>query len=341
MKILLLFVTFFTFSSLVRADLRYYYLKVSLTSEVNTIQKGEGVTFWLEFENTDTKSHSIVLPAFRKGDNKVIFFSFFTEKNDFYTEVYREPQEITMDTSLYGGGGFRYLRPEEKFRIPVFFGDQKNFDTHIEAHHKMPDLPEGKYEVLAWYQPWNSSMAQYAFNPIDIFGHDASENPRTDFFDMPLEGTQSNYCSLTISNSPQIDKPFLDSQFCPVDCKFCANIEKGNWSKVEASIDRQTMYKHNRERSRTDSTWRMPHRNVAWLGPNPEAILASLPTWTGRVIIFKNSAGFHYYSLTWQLGKIYKARSRFASIFYWIGFRRPPFDTSEVDYCKLVSFALY
>lgn len=324
-----------------KANLRPNYLSIKLTSDKLEAANGQEITFWLEFTNEDKGTRPILLPGNRKSGKKIIYFSIFFVKDDFYTEVFRESLDITIDTSSRGGIDFRYLEAGETFRIPIFFNDSKNYNSHIEAHHRLPELLSGDYQVLVWYQPWNDDLAQYAFNPIDPFGHSSEENYDTTKLDMSLEGTQSNYLSLSIVNSFTITSPFESTEFCPLDCKFCAVIEKENWTKVSAIIDGQTYYKGPTNQIDLDSTWRMPHRNVTWLGPNPQAILASLPTFTGRTIIFSTPSGYQYYYLSWQLGEIYEAKSRMSQIFYWIGINRSLVKTAEVDYCKLVRFSSY
>lgn len=337
----LLILFFTTVSVTAKADLRPNCLSIKLTCENSEVANGQQILFWLEFTNKDLGTRPTLLPGNRKSGKKIIYFSFFSVKNDFYTEVFRESVEITIDTSSRGGTDFRYLEAGETFRIPVFFNDSKNFDSHIEAHHRLPELTAGEYQVLAWYQPWNDDLAQYAFNPIDPFGHSSEENYDTTKLDLSFDGTQSNYLRLSIVNYFSVSSIFVNTEFCPLDCKFCAAIEKGNWTKVSAIIDGQTYYKGPTNVTDLDSAWRMPHRNVTWLGPNPQAILASLPTFTGRTMIFSTPSGYQYYYLSWQLGEIYKTRSRMSQIFYWMGFNRTPIKTSEVDYCKLVNFSPY
>lgn len=335
-----IFFLFIAQSLHVRADLRPIYLDIKLSADRTHFSNEEILPFWIEFTNTSTKTYPFILPSNNPSKKKIIFFSFFTvDENDCYTEVYRESEVIEMDTSIQAWNNVRNLKPNESTKFPLYFNDQKNYNSHIEAHHQWNNIPDGEYQVLAWYQPWRDDYTKLLYNPIDPFGHDVAEETQPYKFDMPTDGLQSNYISITIQNG-FLNSPFLfeNTESCPENCWYCRAIEDGKWSKVEKIIDVQTYYKGKRAQSHVDTTWCQTHRNVAWLGPKPQAILMSLPTWTSRNVIFKNADGYHYYTLRWQLGIIYPGRSRFGSAFYWMGFRRPPFETSEVDYCKLVDF---
>jgi hypothetical protein len=85
----------------------------------------------------------------------------------------------------------------------------------------------------------------------------------------------------------------------------------------------------------TNGNWQKAHRNIAYLGYNPDAILSSLPSYLSREIIFQNKNGIHFFHLTWQLGKISKVGSRINSFFYLIGLRNVRIRDSRVRYSKL------
>lgn len=311
-------------------------LRMRLTAETSKYTQGSTFTFWLTFVNEDEGERALLLPSAENKGQKMIFLSFFSVKEGVYTEVFREEREIQMDTTQAGTVHFWYLKAKDSITVPLIFNDSKNYVSHIHSHHTLPNLPIGEYQVLAWYQPWENEMAQYAFNPLDSKGNISDQAYDTTRFLLSEVGIQSNYFTLNIQKESFAKPTWIPTEFCPLDCKMCGAIEKSDWDKVSKMIDHQTGYKNIKDTSNLDTTWEMKHRNVLWLGPNPQMILASLPTYTGRNIIFRNEAGLHYFYLSWQLGQVYKTRSRLSSLFYWIGFRRPPFSTAEVDYCKLI-----
>ena len=48
------------------------------------------------------------------------------------------------------GNLIKNLQAGQSTTIPVFVNDTANDQHHIEAHHQWPQLPPGRYEVLAW-----------------------------------------------------------------------------------------------------------------------------------------------------------------------------------------------
>jgi hypothetical protein len=327
---------FFLFAHAANAALSPSFLKMTLSSEAMQYSKGTSFTFQVTFSNEDDGRRSIVLPGDEKKGLKLIYLSFFTVKGDQYTEVYREEREIKMDTNIVGTSSFRYLNAKENISVPLIFNDVKNYSNHIHSNHIFPDLPIGEYQVLAWYNPWDDFFSEYAFNKMDLKGNVAEQIRDSTRFDLSESGIHSNYLSLTITENPLAKLSWTPTDFCPLDCEMCGAIDENDWNKVSKMINHQTAYKHKNDTGKLDSIWRMKHRGVLWLGPDPQAILASLPTWTGRKIIFKNEEDYHYFYLSWQIGEVYTARSRFSSIFYWMGFRKAPFSTAEVDCLKLV-----
>ena len=123
------------------------------------------------------------------------------------------------------------------------------------------------------------------------------------------ETQQSNYFLLTISDDP-VKHEWSPTRDCPLNYHFCEAIEKSDWNSVERLISKQTDYNNKLGMNFTDTNWLQPHRNIAWMYEGPDAILASLPTYTYRSMIFKTQAGYIYYDATWQLGIIYPGRSR-------------------------------
>jgi hypothetical protein len=65
-------------------------------------------------------------------------------------------------------------------------------------------------------------------------------------------------------------------------------------------------------------------------------IQASLPAYTGHDVIFYTYSGIKYVSFTYQVGKVFRIRSRMAWLFHAVGFRRAPFKTSKANWSKLI-----
>jgi hypothetical protein len=335
-----LFPLILLFALQAKANLRPQYLSMQLSSEKSSYAHGETLLFFLKFSNGSQEQASVLLPGHMKSGKKMVYFSFFRVENNFYHEVYREERDITIDTTK-GGEDIRHLNPGESYSIPIFFNDDKNFASHHEAHHHLPDLPFGEYQVLAWYYPWDDYLAQYVYNKVDDFDKNPEKERMVGHFDLNSSGINSNYHTLHIVESPVSLPPWQPTRFCPMDCKMCLAIDEGDWKKVSNIIDQQTEYKHKSDTNNLDTTWRQAHRNVTWLGPDPQAVLSSLPTWTHRYVIYKNAEGYHYFFMSWQIGIVYRQRSRFSRIFYWMGMRKSPIKLSEVDYFKLVQFKPY
>lgn len=320
-----------------KADLYLIGLSLKLECLQPVFCKDDIVQFNLTLTNATEKSHSILIPGSQNKGHKLIHFSFFSVKDNFYTEVYHESERIDMNNEKPGSTTFDRLAPKESTIVPLFLNDKVNYKKHIEANHPMPDLPPGKYEVLVWYSPWEDSMSKYVYHMVSDFKTERTFDAEK--INLPEGRLNSNYVTVTITDKKGKPGKSGPSTFCPDNCDYCLAIEKGNWDKVSGIIDRQTYYTK-ATKSKTDTSWAQPHRNVAWLSPGPDAVLSSLPSWYGRTIIFKNSKGYHYYSMTWQIGKIYHTRSRIR-MFGNMTRLNLPIKTEDLDYFRLVSFFPY
>ncbi len=314
------------------ADLKYIPLHLTLSCDQNSHSIGERIQFNLTFTNTDNRKHALILPGTQHKGRKMIYFSFYTVKDNIYIEVHRESREIDMDSVYYNQTYYKYIDAGQSISIPVFFGDKKNYRRHIASHHDFPNLPPDEYQLLAWYNPFDEDLANNAFNKISDFDKSSTTDP--DKINMPEVGLISNYLSLQITSEATSPQKWTPTPFCPQNCRLCKMVDKENWKRVEEIIDEQTYYNGKQDQQFTDSSWRQPHRNIAWLGYGPDAILASLPSYTSRAIIFKNKNGYHYYWLTWQIGIIYPVRSM---LFGWLNRKHKIMKTSEVDYLRLLS----
>lgn len=318
------------------ADLRPPDMSIRLSCERNTYQRDEIIQLDITFTNLTKHNNGVLLPGTKNKGKRLLYLAYYSvDSNDFYTNVHAETREMNMDTSRLGQTGWANLEAGESVTVPIFLNDTKNYLTHNAAYHKLPDLPAGKYQVLAWYEPWDEYMAQFAFKQIGPFGRSDGDFASQRIYIDQVE--QSNYISLTITDSLTPNPQWKPTKFCPANCKLCEAIDTKNWDNVKRYISKQTDYSNKLEMITTDTNWLQPHRNVAWMSPPPDAILASLPTYTYRSMIFRNDDGYTYYSATWQLGRTFPTRSR---LFNFIRIH-PPVIRDEQNYRKLTKFNPY
>lgn len=337
MRIPFLFILLFSLPKISEANLLLYGLSLKLECLQSTFSKEEVVQFNLSLSNATEKDHSILLPGSQNKGPKLIHFSFYSVKNNFYTEVYRESAVLDMNCDKVGSSTFKRLAAKESTSIPLFLNDKVNYKKHAEANHLMPDLPPGQYEVLVWYSPWGDSLSKYVYHKVSEYKTDRTID--RDKINLPENDLNSNYVTVNIVEQSSTKSTFQATRFCPAYCNFCKAIEKNDWDKVSKIIDNQTYY-HKTNHTQIDTAWRQPHRNVAWLSDGPDAVHDILPTYYGRNIIFKNSTGYHYYGLSWQMGIIYRKRSRIKQLGRMMKIN-VPLKTEELDYFKLVSFYPY
>ena len=320
-----------------KADLYLYGLSLKLECLQPTFSKDEVVQFNLTLSNATNKSQSILLPGSQNKGPKLIFFSFFSVKNNFYTEVYRESALIDMNADKVGSCTFKRLEAKGSSTIPLFINDKANYKNHIEANHPMPDLPPGQYEVLVWYSPWTDSLSKYVYHKVSDFKTERTFDDEK--INLPESLLNSNYVTVNIVDKNKNQKHFSSTKFCPQNCKFCTAIDNNNWNKVSDIINEQSYY-HKTKHTHTDSTWHQSHRNVAWLSSGPDAVQDILPTYYSRKIILKNSKGYHYFYITWQMGIIFRNRSRIKQLGRMMKINIP-IKTEELNYFRLVSFYPY
>ena len=328
--------TIFALSFLAKADLRPCYLTVYLSASKVKFTTNELVQINVTLTNISNESHSIVVPGNQSKGFKLIYFSWYkVDQNNFYTEVYRDSRIISMDTSVKGYVNFNRLEANESTSIPFFFNDTKNAKKHIHSNYELPKLPPGNYKIIAWYYPWDEELAKYAFNKYDWKGQDENPAKNTELLDLSESGTQSTYFDVEIITEEAFDKTIF-SESCPKSCSLCRAIEQERWNKIKREI------RHNSRLVTelnmgvdTNGNWQKTHRNIAFLGDAPDAILASLPAFLSREIIFQNKNGIHYFYLTWQLGKTSRVGSRINQFFYLIGLRNVRIRDSRINYSRL------
>jgi hypothetical protein len=285
-----------------------------------TFVQGKIAQLTVTFTNADYAQRSVLLPGFQNLGQRVIWFSVFSEQENYYRNVFTEERVLSMDTLVYKGSvTLKNLQTGESVSIPIFFNDSLNQRKHNEAH-SLGNLPPGNYQLFASYDPWKEQLSEYIYNRTnDVEGN----KPTADSTKMDLNyaGINSNYVRLTIRDTNvaiQSAKPI-----CSGHCAICSSIDRGNWNALKRAVRRKGGYES-------------PHRNIAWVYYGPDAILSSLPTYYSRELIVNEKGSYHYLSLTWQLGKIFRVRERLCSILHWVfHIRRCPFRSSKVDWSKL------
>jgi len=331
-----LFLLIFVVSFSAKANLRPCFLTVTLNASKTKFTTTELVQLNVILTNNDVESHSILIPGNQSKGLKLIYFSWYkVDENNFYTEVHRDSRVISMDTSVKGYVNFNRLDSNESTTIPFFFNDTKNAQRHINSTYEIPKLAPGKYKIIAWYFPWDEELAKYAFNKFDWEGQDLDSNKNLELLDLSESGKQSTYFDVEIIAQAEA-KETNSVNSCGKGCKLCRTIEHENWRKTKRIIrrDSKDLSEYNMGKG-TNGKWQKAHRNIAYLGDNPDAILSSLPSYLSREIIFQNKNGIHFFHLTWQLGKISKVGSRINSFFYLIGLRNVRIRDSRVRYSKL------
>lgn len=332
----------FTINFSAKADLRPVYLTVEISALKTKFTTNELVQINVILKNRTGIDHSILVPGNQSKGLKLIYFSWYkvNEKN-FYTEVHRDSRVIAMDTSVKGYVNFNRLDSNESTTIPFFFNDTKNAQKHINSTNEIPKLPPGKYKIIAWYYPWDEELAKYAFSKYDWKGHYEIPVDNPELMDLPESGTQSTYFDVEIIAKAEANQT-NSIKSCTKGCHLCRAIERENWKKTKRLIrrDSKDINEYNMGND-SNGNWQKAHRNIAYLGDNPDAILASLPSYLSREIIFQNKNGIHYFYLTWQLGKISRVGSRINSILYMIGLRNVRIKDSKLRYSKLKNMSSY
>jgi len=336
-KLLLILLILTSLSSL--ADLRPPDLSMNLSSSREIYSRNEVIQLQVSFTNHTSTQKGIILPGTKNKGKRILYLSYYSvDSTNFYTNVHTESRVIEMDTSKPGYTGWANLDSGASTSIPIFINDNRNYRNHNVAYHKLPDLPAGTYQVLVWYEPWAEPMAEYAFEQLDPFGH-SEDDFRSDRIYLP-QAIHSNYLTLTISDTATPPQ-WIPTKACPANCAICSAIDKNKWNTLRQLISKQTDYSSKIGRSNTDNNWLEPHRNIPWVSPPPEAILASLPTYTYRSMIFKNDKGYYYYSATWQLGRVFPVRSRISTWVQQIIRIAPPTIRDEQNYRELTHFTAH
>lgn len=316
---------FLGFPFLGYADIRPQDLKITL--EQLPVLKHQSEIFPLQVKITNISSHegSILIPYSQNfGKSLFTLLIYEIDSNKEYKLVYTSPNELIMDTSKYKReGSFWHLKQGEHFILPLFLQDKKNEKRRFESFFQIPDLKQGKkYAFQVLYTPENSPYFKYAFREIstlDPIPEDDVENYPDHFI---WEGSfASNF--LDFPFEVLLKKVVLQPKYSPL----CNAIYKQNWRKVKRLWD-------DRHKEKSCDC-------ILWVYGGAQSIQASLPAYTGYDVIFYTDFGIKYVTFTYQIGKIYRFRSRIAWLFYATGFRRPPFKTSKVNWSKLIGLYVW
>lgn len=312
-----------------KADIVPIHLQMQLINSKNVVAQNERFMLKLRFTNSDIQSHSILIPGAPGNGNKMIYFSYYKVEGTYYREVYRESREIRISDTNRLQANFKHLHAGESVDIPIFMNDSLNAGSHIESSYKLPALPPGEYQLLAFYNPFNDPMSSYCFTRLDFLGYtDSLATPW--LLSLPHSGIQSQYLSLKITERIA----FQPTSVCQCNTSLCMAIEKEKWNKMKRILKRQTSSKKGRT---TKLDLDNPPCRIVFVYSGPDAILSSLPSGYSRRIVVESEEELRYFNLYWQLGKIYPMRSKIKYGIDAVFNTNVGIKTSSLSYIKLKS----
>lgn len=321
-KIVLLLISIFL-SGMSYADLRLPELAMELILKKATYQNREIIQFEVKFTNQTDRDLTILLPGSQNKGQRLLQLQVFSVNNatNFYTKVFENPLELEMDTSVIGSVYFKRLDARESLSIPLFVNDTANARKNILSNYSFPDLANGSYEVIAYYNPFGEPLAPYAFQSYDDHGRTIGDSLYPEKMQIDAWGVYSNYVQLSINSQATKE---IESTVCSGHCRFCRHIEKEQWNRVKKDIIH-----------RVDNI--AGHQHVRFLFHGPDAVLSSLQAYYSRQIVFDTENGLEYKYLTWQIGKIHRFRSFIHKCCYWMFRWNAPMRTSSTKYFHLIS----
>jgi hypothetical protein len=314
------------FSGMSYADLRMPELAMQLILKKSVHQNREIIQFEVKFTNQTDRNLSMIIPGSQNKGKRILQLQVFSVNNvtNFYTKVFENPMELVMDTSVIGSCYFKRLNAGESVSIPLFVNDSRNASKYITSNYALPDFPDGKYEVIAYYNPFGESLAPYVFQAYDDHGRTIGDSLNPEKMQIDAYGIYSNYVQLTIDSHVATSTEENQQGVCSSSCHFCRHIEKEQWHRVKKDIIH-----------RVDDI--AQHRNVLFLFDGPDAVLSSLPSYYSRQIVLETKNGIVYKELTWQIGRIFSLRSTIHKWCYWIFRWNVPMRTSSTKYFHLIS----
>ena len=293
---------------------------LELELSLDSIQmEGLGILFQLRFYNRSNREIQIVLPGPYDRGTKLIRLVRY-ERDGFEQPLYEETVEVGIVRNDTSYATIKQLGPGTSVCVPlVAFSGPVRY-TELDHDLKLVGQP---CIIQAIYEPWESDFAGYCFT----LPSDTAQPLNERSLSLPKEGLRSN----GVSWDPSV-RPLAD---LPDHCAFCTWVHEGNWSMVEQEIARRS------ESGEPWVDWVRSHPAVVHLYHGPDAVLASLPTYYGRRIVFRNRSGYHFFYLYWQWGKIYRGRSRFRSILQWLFHWDAPIRTDDIDAVELLWMRSY
>ncbi len=323
--LIFLFVAFILENS--SANLRPIYLSVEL-KPVTTAANTKNIIQWnVVFTNLDSIRHAIVIPSSQNKGKRIIQLQWykvtssssgiFPSSGDFYEQVYTDPIELEMDTSLYRGyPSIVNLEPKESYTFPIFLNDRKNQLKHIESSYLVPNLAIQDYEVLVHYDPYSEPLSQH------FFYHREKGQFTTDSLnrlELPLGGIYSNYTTIHMQKD-DFNTDLFFGKTCSKNCHLCTCIKNKRWNKLRKQFEKNSS--------------NLSHVRVLHEFPGPDGVLDVLPTYYSKNYVVLTKDGVQHISVTWQIGKIYKTARFFTRILYPI-FRKVVFPYTNARISKL------
>jgi hypothetical protein len=291
------------------ANLRPIFLSIELRP-VTTAANTKNIIHWnVVFTNLDSIRHAIVVPSSQNKGKRIIQLQWykvtssgsgiFPSSGDFYEQVYADPIELEMDTSLYRGyPSIVNLDPNESYTFPIFLNDRMNQFKHVESSYLVPTLPIQDYKVLVNYNPYYEPLSQHFFYHPEKGQFDLDSLNR---LELPLGGIYSNYTTIHMQKDDFNTNLFF-SKSCPKSCNFCNCIKHKRWKKLRKHFDKKS----------SD----LSHGRVLHEFPGPDGVLDVLPTYYSKNYVVLTKDGVQHISVTWQIGKIYKVAHFFTRILY-------------------------
>ncbi|HBW86659.1 MAG TPA: hypothetical protein DEF82_07960 [Crocinitomicaceae bacterium] len=309
------------------ANLRPIYLSIELKT-VTTAANTKNIMQWnVVFTNIDSIGHAIVIPSSQNRGKRIIQLQWykvtssgsgiFPSSGDHYEQVYTDPIELEMDTSLYHGyPSIVNLDPNESYTFPIFLNDRNNQLKHVESSYLVPTLPIQDYEVLVHYNPYSEPLSQHFF-----YHHEKGQfSPDSlNRLELPLGGIYSNYTTIHMQKD-DFNTDLFFSNTCSKNCQVCNCIKHKRWKKLRKHFEKNSID--------------LSHGRVLHEFPGPDGVLDVLPTYYSKNYIVLTTNGVQHISVTWQIGKIYKVAQFFTRMLYPI-FRKVVFPYTNAKVSKL------
>jgi hypothetical protein len=248
------------------ADLRMPELAMELILKKSVHQNREIIQFEVKFTNQTDRDLSMIIPGSQNKGQRILQLQVFSVNNatNFYTKVFENPLELEMDTTFIGSVYFKRLQARESVSIPLFVNDSSNARKYIFSNYAFPNFPDGKYEVIAYYNPFGESLAPYVFQTYDDHGRTIGDSLNPEKMQIDAYGIYSNYVQMIIESQVKSTSDEGENGICSGSCHFCRHIEKEQWLRVKKDIIH-----------RVDDIAK--HGNVLFLFDGPDAVLSSLP----------------------------------------------------------------